>query len=375
MADQPRRAPRAHGSDSHEQERPILDAVQPTLTVDPVDDDIARISLPTVPAAQHRTKPKMSDLRPLPLGDVGQRLAALAHAPNSISGHQTVGAKFSGAKQEAAELGIPSAVLGAQQPDNQGHDSSWSESDSSPGAGYRNTSLSEAAANTRIAVHSPSTRTPLDQSYILTDDEVVRLQGTSSYRTRLFNSTPTPSTALSQARLIQNSDPSTGPYDTDYRDDGGRIASWSSRAALQFAGLADDIAQAFQDLPEVISNARDFVAVGKAGEIAAVDCLIRNGFELVAAQAHVRTQDGELRIIDFLVRNERGELVAVEVKANTAKRSAKQRRLDAQIALQGGQLRTHRIIYRDLNYGDIIFPEPIEVTVIVTRVFGPHIVK
>lgn len=75
MADQPRRTPRAHDSKTLDQKSSAPHTGQPTETSNSVHDEIARISLPPAPAPNQQSKPTLDDVRTLPLGKPGERLA------------------------------------------------------------------------------------------------------------------------------------------------------------------------------------------------------------------------------------------------------------------------------------------------------------
>lgn len=78
-------------------------------------------------------------------------------------------------------------------------------------------------------------------------------------------------------------------------------------------------------------------AAGKAAEAAAKRDLVNEGNEVLGSQVSVNTSAGR-RVIDHLVRTPEGKVVAVEVKAGNASRSAAQMLKDSRMATEGGKL-------------------------------------
>ena len=76
---------------------------------------------------------------------------------------------------------------------------------------------------------------------------------------------------------------------------------------------------------------------GKAAEALAAKELVAEGSTILGSQVGARTSDG-LRVIDHLIQNPAGKLVAVEVKAGNGSRSAAQLAKDGKMATEGAVL-------------------------------------
>jgi RHS repeat-associated protein len=114
----------------------------------------------------------------------------------------------------------------------------------------------------------------------------------------------------------------------------GRLA-----AATLFAASGAPTGVPDTDIEEYLDNALTFRQLGEAGEAAAVSYLVDKGDTILAQQLYVRTPLG-LRIVDIVVREPSGRVVAYEVKAGSAVRSSMQYAKDYAIWRDGGEVRS-----------------------------------
>jgi len=113
---------------------------------------------------------------------------------------------------------------------------------------------------------------------------------------------------------------------SDHWPTGSMVLFRDDRAVLRFHSFA---------FP---SNFFDNIAVGRQGEMHARVAINAEGLAIVGEQVYIRTANGDLRIVDFLVRDRSGRIAGVEVKANNGVRSARQIRLDNEIGTNGGRI-------------------------------------
>jgi RHS repeat-associated protein len=117
------------------------------------------------------------------------------------------------------------------------------------------------------------------------------------------------------------------------------------------------------DSEEVASNAADRMALrmretrgrGRDGEEVARQALIRGRYRILGTQVYIRDAGGNLRIVDYIVKDHSGRLLGVEAKFGEATRSMRQRIIDNSIRQYGGRVVSHG--QDNFRYGDHIqFP-------------------
>ncbi|MDW8803149.1 hypothetical protein P8V03_18635, partial [Clostridium sp. A1-XYC3] len=113
-----------------------------------------------------------------------------------------------------------------------------------------------------------------------------------------------------------------------------QIAQNISQRFVRIASRASNTSPKSVSKAEILAKNR---AVGAAAERIAAKKLIDEGYKIVGSQVSVRTSAGR-RIIDHLVSNQSGNLVAVEVKSGNAVRSSSQILKDRLIETEGGIL-------------------------------------
>lgn len=156
----------------------------------------------------------------------------------------------------------------------------------------------------------------------------------------------------------------------EVKESGTHYSDLAESGLLQKIGFTDDIQEVLSnirtrdDIIEFNSNQHDFWNVGKAGEEAVKRSIVQNGYQIVGEQVYIRNRKGELRIIDFLVTDGKGGLAAIEVKANGGVRSARQIRIDEDIFLEGGIIKSRKVLrFPRLGYGSIVFLDTVDIVV------------
>jgi predicted AAA+ superfamily ATPase len=80
--------------------------------------------------------------------------------------------------------------------------------------------------------------------------------------------------------------------------------------------------------------------------------LTAGGFRILGRQVYIRDNEGNLRIVDFIVEGGPNGMLGVEAKYGANRRSVRQRTIDTRIRLLGG-----RVVSRnqfDLPYGLLV---------------------
>ena len=111
------------------------------------------------------------------------------------------------------------------------------------------------------------------------------------------------------------------------------------------------------DTQEIASDASDQAASrmretrgrGRTGEEVAREALTAGGFQILGRQVYIRDVEGNLRILDFIVRGGPSGLLGVEVKYGDNTRSIRQRTIDTRVRLQGGRVVSRNLF--NLPYG------------------------
>jgi RHS repeat-associated protein len=112
---------------------------------------------------------------------------------------------------------------------------------------------------------------------------------------------------------------------------GGQVATSSARAGVQLAPQAATVAE--KKAAQLLTNK----AAGKAAEALAAKELVAEGNTILGSQVTVKTSQG-YRVIDHLIQTVEGKIVAVEVKAGGAARSATQVAKDEAMASEGAKI-------------------------------------
>lgn len=112
------------------------------------------------------------------------------------------------------------------------------------------------------------------------------------------------------------------------------------------------------DIAEIAALAADMRSIGKAGEAQAREAILASGYTILGEQVPVRDQFGQLRIIDFLIgqQSDPTVLAAIEVKANSGRRTERQRTIDLNLELSGGTIVSWLPLRGGLKYGMKISP-------------------
>jgi RHS repeat-associated protein len=131
--------------------------------------------------------------------------------------------------------------------------------------------------------------------------------------------------------------------------------------------VTDGLEMASNTIDQIQVRMREMRGLGRTGEEVVARSLIADGLEIVGRQVYVRDDEGNLRIVDFIVRGGPNRLMGVEAKYGNATRSVRQRTIDTRIRLLGG-----RIVSRNqpnFVYGQRVRFSTIEMN--VTLVGGP----